>query len=145
MNHDYKKHKSILNESSIVAGKSRLNKPFILIIRKEQTLDDAVIDALSPASKDLALITGSMKNFYKHSYKKVKKYSKKKKRYVQVWEKKSSKFVFDYGIYVVTLDKNRRVAKAERVSSVYLDPEKYQNQQYLKNSYFAETERQKDF
>mgnify|MGYP007016123343 FL=1 len=86
-----------------------------------------------------------MKNFYVHSYKKVKKYSKKKKRYVRVWKKSSSKFTFDYGIYIVTLDKNRRVVKAERVSSVYLNPERYQNQQYLKNSYFAETERQKDF
>jgi len=141
----YRKQKGILNESSVVAVKSRLNKPFILIIRKNQTLDDAVTDALSPDSKDLSVITGSMKNFYVHSYKKVKKYSKKKKRYVRVWKKSSSKFTFDYGIYIVTLDKNRRVVKAERVSSVYLNPERYQNQQYLKNSYFAETERQKDF
>lgn len=141
----YRKQKDILNESSVVAVKSRLNKPFILIIRKNQTLDDAVTDALSPDSKDLSVITGSMKNFYVHSYKKVKKYSKKKKRYVRVWKKSSSKFTFDYGIYIVTLDKNRRVVKAERVSSVYLNPERYQNQQYLKNSYFAETERQKDF
>lgn len=141
----YRKQKGILNESSVVAVKSRLNRPFILIIRKNQTLDDAVTDALSPDSKDLSVITGSMKNFYVHSYKKVKKYSKKKKRYVRVWKKSSSKFTFDYGIYIVTLDKNRRVVKAERVSSVYLNPERYQNQQYLKNSYFAETERQKDF
>ena len=60
-------------------------------------------------------------------------------------EKNIRKFIFDDGIYVVTLDKNKRVVRAERVSSVYHNPERYQNQQYLKNSYFAETERQKDF
>lgn len=139
------KRQAILTESSVIAGKSRINKPFILIIRKNQTLDDAVSDALSPDYEDLETITGSMKNFRVYSHKKVRQYSKKKKKYIRVWEKTSRKFVFDDGIYVVTLDKNKRVVRAERVSSVYLNPERYQNQQYLKNSYFAETERQKDF
>ena len=139
------KRQDILKESSIVAGKSRINKPFILIIRKNQTLNDAVNDALSPFTDDLDKITESMKNFNVYSYKKVKRYSKKKKRYIRVLEKTCRKFVFDDGIYVVTLDKKMRVVRAERVSSVYLNPERYQNQQYLKNSYFAETERQKDF
>ncbi len=139
------KRQIILNESSAVAGRSRISKPFILIIRKNQSLDDAVSDSLSPDSDDLGIITGSMKNFHIYSYKKVKRYSKKKKKNIIVWEKKSRKFIFDDGIYVVTLDKKKRVVRAERVSSVYLNPERYQNQQYLKNSYFAETERQKDF
>ena len=139
------KQQIIFNESSIIAGKSRINKPFILILHKNQSLSDAVYDALSPDSDDLGIITESMKNFHIYSYKKVKKYSKKKKRYIYLWEKNIRKFIFDDGIYVVTLDKNKRVVRAERVSSVYLNPERYQNQQYLKNSYFAETERQKDF
>lgn len=145
-NESYKgKQQAILNESSVIAGRSRINKPFILIIRNNQTLNDAVTDALSPDSGDLLTITDSMKNFHVYSYKKVKKYSKSKKRYIRVWEKNIRKFNFDDGIYVVTLDKYKRVVRAERVSSVYLNPDRYQNQQYLKNSYFAETERQKDF
>lgn len=138
-------HQPVMNESSIIAARSHINKPFILIIRKDQSLNDAVYTALSPDASDLALITESMKNFHVYSYRKVRQYSKKKKKYIRVWEKSSRKFVFDDGIYVVTLDKKKRVVRAERVSSVYLNPERYQNQQYLKNSYFAETERQKDF
>ena len=145
-NSSYSGRKKVrLDESSVITKKSPVNKPFILIIRKNQSLDQSVNDALSPDMENLKKITSSMKSYRVYSYKKVRKYSKKRKKRIWVWKKRSRKFTFDHGIYIVTLDKKKRVVKAERVSSVYLNPDKYQNQQYLKNSYFAETERQKDY
>jgi hypothetical protein len=41
------------------------------------------------------------------------------------------------------MDKNLNINKAQRVSSAVLDPLKYQNQQYLKNSWFSRQEREK--
>lgn len=134
-----------LNETSVIVKKSSITKPVILIIRKKQSLEDAVDDALSPDEENLKLISGSIKSYYGYSYKKVKQYSKTNKKNVYVHQKVPKKYEFCEGIYIVSLDKNRHVVNAERVSKVYLNPDKYQNQQYLKNSYFAETEREKDY
>jgi hypothetical protein len=84
-----------------------------------------------------------MKDYSEDTWKKVRKYSAKRKKRIWVSEKIVRDFEFTPGIYVVNLDKKLNVVKAKRVSAVYLDPQKYQNQQYLKNSYFAETEQEK--
>lgn len=46
---------------------------------------------------------------------------------------------FKSGIYLVTIDDKLTVKKTKRVQSVTLSPDKYQNQQYLKNSFFAQS------
>ena len=48
------------------------------------------------------------------------------------------------GIDIYIGAENMNVKKAESVSRVYLNPDKYQNQQYLKNSYFEKTDRQRN-
>ena len=53
-------------------------------------------------------------------------------------------FEFSSGIYVAELSKDMKVVKVVKVSSVYLDSTKYQNQQYLKNSYFTQIEMDKE-
>ena len=44
---------------------------------------------------------------------------------------------FTNGIYLVTINNKLTVTKKQKVKSVTLNPNKYQNQQYLKNSFFA--------
>ncbi len=134
-----------LKETSVAVKKAPVNRPVILIIRKNQSIDKSVEDALAADGDTSKKITESLRDYKVYSYKKVKQYSKKKKKNVWVTVKNPKKYSFYEGIYLVTLDKNLNVVKAERVSSVYLNPDKYQNQQYLKNSYFAETEREKDY
>ncbi|MFC1671433.1 hypothetical protein ACFL20_13650, partial [Spirochaetota bacterium] len=68
---------------------------------------------------------------------------KKTSRYVTVKIKKINRVKFKNGIYIVKLDKKYNVIMAKRVSSVYLNPRRFQNQLYLKNSYFAVDERLK--
>jgi len=132
-------------EASVIVDKSPVTKPVILIIRKNQTIEQSVIDALAPDAENLDNICRSLKNHHVYHKKKVKKYSKKRKRYIYRYVRKKRKYEFNEGIYIVNLDKKKRVVKAKRVSSVYLNQKKYQNQQYLKNSYFADTEKQKTY
>jgi hypothetical protein len=103
-----------------------------------------VSESLGAGDEETNRIIEGMKDYKAVSWKKVKKYSSKRKKRIWVSKKVVRDFEFTPGIYVVNLDKNLNVVKANRVSAVYLDPQKYQNQQYLKNSYFAETEKQKD-
>ena len=62
---------------------------------------------------------------------------------ITYWKKIARSVNFCTGIYVVKLGKNLKVKKVKRVGSVKLNPYNYQNQQYLKNSYFAAGEKHK--
>ncbi len=124
--------------------RSSVTKPFILALRSKEGLEHAVSESLGANDDETNRIIEGMKDYKAVSWKKVKKYSSKRKKRIWISEKVVRDFEFTPGIYVVNLDKNLNIVKANRVSAVYLDPQKYQNQQYLKNSYFAETEKQKD-
>lgn len=128
----------------IPAVKSPLTKPFILSLHSKEELEHAVSESLGAGEAETKRIISSMKDYKLVSFRKVKQYSAKKKKKIWVREKITNDFEFTPGIYIVRLDKKLNVVKADRVSAVYLDPQRYQNQQYLKNSYFAETEQEKN-
>ncbi len=131
-------------ESSISVKSSSITKPVIITIEDGSTLCQAIIDALNPDMESLKKIENSMNQYRTVKWVKYRKWSKKHKKKITAWKKVYRDFKFTSGIYVVTLDKNMNVKKAESVSRVYLNPDKYQNQQYLKNSYFEKTDRQRN-
>ncbi|HNX24807.1 MAG TPA: N-acetylmuramoyl-L-alanine amidase [Spirochaetota bacterium] len=131
-------------ETAIPVKASQITKPFILALSTGENLENAVIESLNPDSKSLKSIIESMNNYKKVSLTKVRKYSSKKHKYTTVYKKKFDDFEFKPGIFVVQIDRNMRIVKADRVSQIYLDPNKYQNQQYLKNSYFTEIEQERN-
>jgi len=133
-----------VQRKAVAVEKSSVTKPFILALRGKEGLEHAVIESLGTGECETKRITEAMNDYKSVSWKKVRKYSSKRKKRIWVSEKVVKDFEFTPGIYVVNLDKKLNVIKAKRVSAVYLDPHKYQNQQYLKNSYFAETEQEKD-
>ena len=128
---------------SYLADRAALNTPVILPIEKDQTLEDAVMKALSPNPETALKLIKSFNNAYE--WKKVKKerYSEKKKKNIFYWEREKMKFNFKEGLYLVKLNKNFQVTKAKRVTQLLLDPCMYQNHQYLKNSYFAGIKKEK--
>lgn len=131
-------------ETAIPVKASHLTKPFILALSPGENLENAVMESLDPDSKSLKSITDSMHNYKKVSMIKVRKYSSKKHRYITTYKKKTYDFEFKPGIFVVHMDRNMKIVKADRVSKVYLDPGKYQNHQYLKNSYFTQIEQERN-
>jgi len=136
-------YSSVPVRKAVTVEQSSLTKPFILTLRSKEGLEHAVFESLGTGDEETKRITEAMKDYREVSWKKVRKYSAKRKKRIWVSEKIVRDFEFTPGIYVVNLDKKLNVVKAKRVSAVYLDPQKYQNQQYLKNSYFAETEQEK--
>ncbi len=127
-------------ESSHPVVRSNITKPVILTMEDGTTLQQAIIDALNPDDKNLMKIHTSLNNYKKVKWVKYRKWSKKHKKNITAWKKVTEEFNFTNGIYIVKFDKIFNVIKAESVSQVYLNPEVYQNQQYLKNSYFEKTE-----
>ena len=67
----------------------------------------------------------------------------KKKKNIFYWEREKIKFNFKEGLYLVKLNKKFQITKAKRVTQLLLDPNMYQNHQYLKNSYFAGIKKEK--
>lgn len=133
-----------ITETAIPVRLSPVTKPFILSLSSDEKLENAIIESLNPDVHSLKIIHDSMNSYREVSWSKEKVYLTKKKKYKTVNKKEFHKFEFKPGIYIVNLDKNFRVVKAHRVPSVYLNPDKYQNQQYLKNSYFAKIEQDKN-
>lgn len=131
-------------ETAIPVKPSVVTKPFIMALRNGENINNAIIESLDPDAKNLKTITESIKEYKTVSFTKIRTYSKKKKKYITSYQKKYNNYEFKPGIYIVQLDKSLNVVKARRVSSVYLDPNKYQNHQYLKNSYFTQIEQRKD-
>ncbi|HOD15338.1 MAG TPA: N-acetylmuramoyl-L-alanine amidase [Spirochaetota bacterium] len=120
-------------------ARAPLGRSIILPVEQNQSLETAIQLALDPDEETLGKLVKSFKNgkivtrskYYRSSGK-----GKKKKR-VAVWKTKVSHVRFGTGIYIVNLDRNLNIVSARYVSSVPLNPGLYQNQQYLKNSYFS--------
>ncbi|MFH0974998.1 MAG: N-acetylmuramoyl-L-alanine amidase [Spirochaetota bacterium] len=123
--------------------KASLDMPIILPVEKDQLLEDAVIKALSPRQGVYAKLVKAFNEA--HIWKKIKKekYSEKKKRNIVYWERERIKFTFKEGLYLVNLNRNFQITRVKKVSQLLLDPNRYQNHQYLKNSYFAGTTKEK--
>ena len=121
-----------------VIKKAPLERDIILIVKNGESLEKAIDIALAPSPDVLKKLTASFKNAQSVTYRttKVKGVNKK--------VKEVNKISFDKeGIYIVKLDKNLNVTKGHLVKKVYLNPNKYQNQLYLKNSYFANDKKEK--
>jgi N-acetylmuramoyl-L-alanine amidase len=124
--------------------KSYLKKPIIIVIEsKNQTIDEAIQHALEPGKQVLKKLTRSFKNIIKVKWVKRRVYSKKRKRKITRWVKRRRKINFRKGIYIVYLNNHLKIKSVKRVGSVRLTPWRYQNQQYMKNSFFARTVKEK--
>ncbi len=123
--------------------KANLALPVILAIEKDQSLEDAVYNALHPNTENANKLIKKFEQAFKWKKVLAKKYSRKMKRKISYWKWEKEKIHFTEGIYIIKLNKELRVTHSKKVSQVLLDPEKYQNHQYLKNSYFAETKKDK--
>ncbi|MBP7738218.1 MAG: N-acetylmuramoyl-L-alanine amidase [Spirochaetes bacterium] len=133
------------NFSSFIA-KAPMKRTIIFPIERNQTIEKAVELALSPADPEtLKKLVKSFKNAHNVSRVKAVEYiaKNKKKRKVVRWKEKAQKVRFSTGIYIVQLDGNCNVVSARYVNSVALNPNLYQNEQYLKNSFFAHDTREK--
>lgn len=118
--------------------------PVILTVDKGQTLEEAVYKALRPDDETLKILVKNLTNPVVSSTKNVKVYSKKHKKHIYKTSSNKVKVKISEGIYIIKLDRELKPVSINKVSSVHLDPEKFQNQMYLKNSYFAEPEKEKD-
>jgi N-acetylmuramoyl-L-alanine amidase len=125
-----------LNASLFVA-RSPMGRNIILPIEQNQSLEKALELALEPDAATLKKLVRSFKNAKNFTKKKISEYSDKKKKRITRWVTSSQKIKFGTGIYIVKLDNYYNVTGARYVNSVTLNPNQYQNQQYLKNSYFA--------
>ncbi len=117
--------------------RSPLSKSLILTIEEGQTLESALQNALDPDDKNLSVLIRTFSKASSTKWRKIRYYSKKHKKRVSKWQKSRKKINFKNGIYIVKINSNLNVVNARKVRSVLLNPDKYQNQQYLKNSYFS--------
>ncbi len=126
-------------EYSPYIARAPLGRSFILPIEHDQSIETAIELALDPDEETLGKLVKSFKNGKIVTKKKYYTYSgnKKKKKRTAAWKTIVQRVHFGTGIYIVTLDKNLNLVSARYVSSVPLNPGQYQNQQYLKNSYFS--------
>jgi N-acetylmuramoyl-L-alanine amidase len=131
-------------ETAVPAKTSPITKPFILALSHGESLENAIIESLDTDADNLKTIVSSINNYKKVTWIKSRQYLPKKKRYKTIWTKKYDDFEFKPGIFVVQMDSSMKIVKAERVSKIYLDHNKYQNHQYLKNSYFTEIEKKRE-
>ncbi len=109
----------------------------IFPIEQNQELEKAIELALSPDADTMKKLVSSFINARILKKIKVTEYSRAKKRWITSVKKVHEKVKFSTGIYIVRLDNKLNVISAQYVNSVTLNPAQYQNQQYLKNSYFA--------
>lgn len=128
-------------------AKSPMQRSIIFPIEHSQSLEEAIELALSPDPETMKKLVKSFKNACNISRVKTVEYAaaknKKKKRKVVRWKEVAHKVKFGTGIYIVRLDGNQNVVSAKYVNSVALNPNMYQNHQYLKNSYFAHETRER--
>ncbi len=134
--------------SSIKVGKiSRIPKlpktsPIILTMENDRDLTSAVAKSLNPCNSDLAKIVTSLKNA--HIVSRVRtSYRSESGKVRYRWKNIKNRIIFREGIYIVTLDHKLNVRRITRTNSVPLNPWKFQNHEYLKNSSFAINEREK--
>lgn len=134
-----KQHFKGRSNKVIARSKSALRKPIIIPIESNQRLEDAIMNALSPDKRYLKKLKKSFKNAKITRWVKKRYYSKKRKRWMTTWRKRTWRVRFKKGIYIVKLNRRLKIIKANRVNSVILSSKKYQNQQYLNNSYFSKS------
>ncbi len=120
-----------------------LNRPAILAVENQQSLENALVNAFRPDEKTLGILKRSFQNIYVREKYLAESYSKKSKKNIYSWKYRNIRLDFNEGIYIVRLSKDLAIINANKISQVMLDPEKYQNQQYLNNSYFANKEKYK--
>jgi N-acetylmuramoyl-L-alanine amidase len=117
------------------AYRSSLTTPIILAVDQDQNLEAAVLKALNPGKETTAKLLKSLSGA--RMWSRVRSGTIKGGRVRFYWKKSLVRVTFTPGIYIVSLNRNLSVASVARVGKVRLDPRRYQNHQYLKNSYFA--------
>ncbi len=142
----------MLNTSSIITEprdlpvtvtRAPLKRKIIVAVDTKQGLRQALVNALNPDSATLDVLEESFKKATVVEWKRRKKYSSKKRKTIWYWKKINKKVDFSSGIYIVKINNKLQVVAAKKVSSVTLDPKKYQNEQFLKNSHFGPLEKHK--
>ncbi|MCU0821534.1 MAG: N-acetylmuramoyl-L-alanine amidase [Spirochaetes bacterium] len=117
--------------------KAPLYTPVILALDDGQSIQDAIKNSMSPDPDTEQKLAESFNNAFEMEKTKVYNYSRKKKMMIYYYKYEKKKINFTPGIYIVKLNRSLDVIKADRVWQVPLDPYRYQNQQYLQNSYFT--------
>jgi hypothetical protein len=120
-----------------------IETPIILAIENGQSLEDAIKDALAPNEDNLAKLVKSFKKGKVDNSKNTLVYNAKQKKYINSLKTIKNTGEFKEGLYVIRLNKKMEVVEAKRVPTIHLNPLKYQNHQYLKNSSFAISEKEK--
>ncbi len=123
--------------------KAPVSRCVLFPIEPGQTLENAIELALDPDAATHVRLVHSFKNAKNWSKKRVSYYSKKHKKRMTRWVTAPKNVTFSTGIYIVRLNSKLDVVSAIRVNSVVLNHDRYQNQQYLKNSYFANVTRER--
>jgi N-acetylmuramoyl-L-alanine amidase len=123
--------------------RSSLSTPIILPVDIDQTLEDAIIKALNPNKETLEKLMKSFNSAYSNSRIKVRGFSKTDGKPIRYWKNVKEKVYFDRGIYIITLNGNLSVSHIRQINKVVLNPWKFQNQQFLKNSYFSFEDKEK--
>lgn len=131
-------------KKAIFPQKSYLTTPVILTIEEGQTVEEAVELALAPDTETLKKLVREVKAANEVKYINVKTFSKKPNKNIFEKRKILEKPDYSKGIFVLTLNNKMNVTSIARVHSIILDTARYQNQQFLKNSHFARSEREKD-
>jgi N-acetylmuramoyl-L-alanine amidase len=103
------------NKTFFYSNKAPKLRTILLPIEDGQSIETAIEAALAPDTETLTKLSDS--------FRKAKEFGR--------------------GIYLISINNKLKVTKVQKVSGVLLDPWKYQNQQYLKNSYFAPPSRDK--
>ncbi len=111
--------------------------PIIFSVEENQSLEDALINALNPNKKTLKKLLRKFKNVKIVKWVRYRKYSKKRKRMITYWRKRIKRVKFKKGIYIVKMNRHLTVTDVKPVGTVSLNRYRYQNQQYLNNSYFS--------
>lgn len=120
---------------------SPVTKPLVLAIEAEDTLRQSIQRALGSDEATAIKVEQSLRRYRVQKWRKVRVWSQQQKKMVHVWRKYQQPVVYRRGIYVVKLNSAYRVRSVQRVNSVTLDPNQYQNAQFLRNSCFTEKER----
>lgn len=122
---------------------AELTRPIIFVFEEGQSLKEAIRTNLAAEGETLEKLHSSFMHASITVKVKTTKWSNKRKRNITAWKNERKRIDFYPGMYVLGLNNNLAIVSAKRVSRVYLNPDRYQNQLYLKNSYFAHVQREK--
>ena len=120
-----------------------LTTPYIVPIQQGETLDEAIDLAIAPSTELREKIVQAVKNSRTTQTVWDKSWSKKKKKYVYYKRYVKVKPDFSPGIYLMTFGRNYQVTWVSKANNIPLNPKAYQNQQFLKNSCFAEKSKER--